>query len=144
MEFYVADDPFDHFPWTWQAYSQEQQTDDIPLGSINTPNGQRPDGTMHTYWSVAGDIWETDRRHHLQSGQRRGARPLRHTEPAVCLRRRAGVRMSARDDFPWLAEAWLSEDSMTQRDAALDEIDRLRDDVSKLLAKLATTEATWP
>lgn len=40
--------------------------------------------------------------------------------------------MSARDDYPWLADAWLSDDSMAQRDAALDEIDRLRSENAQL------------
>jgi hypothetical protein len=40
--------------------------------------------------------------------------------------------VSARDDYPWLADAWLSDDSMEQRDAALDEIDRLRAEVAAL------------
>lgn len=59
LDFYVGDDPHDRFPWTWQAYTADlQRTDGVLLGSICTPNGKRPDGTMHTAWMVAGDIWE--------------------------------------------------------------------------------------
>lgn len=58
--------------------------------------------------------------------------------------------MNARDDYPTLAA--LADDGLplitneavcSFRDA-LDEIDQLRADVAKLLAKLATTDAAWP
>lgn len=61
MDFYVDGDPFDRFPWTVTLYSTEFQ--DLPEGHrkafISTANGKRIDnGEQHTYWSVAGDLWE--------------------------------------------------------------------------------------
>lgn len=52
------DDPFDHYPWTWTAWPDDDGGPDPTVGSISTPNGRRPDGTMHTAWLVAGEIWE--------------------------------------------------------------------------------------
>ena len=50
------DDPHDHYPWTWTPLLP---ADGGPaVGGISTPNGRRPDGSMHTYWSVASDVWE--------------------------------------------------------------------------------------
>lgn len=61
LGFITDGDPFDHFPWTVTLYSQEFQ--DLPAGHrkafISTPNGKRIDnGEQHTYWSIAGDLWE--------------------------------------------------------------------------------------
>lgn len=53
---YADGDPFDHFPWTWSAYVDDDGNRS-DLGSICTPNGRRPDGTSHTYWMIAGSIW---------------------------------------------------------------------------------------
>lgn len=50
------DDPHDHFPWTWTP--NLDIFDGPELGAIHTPNGLRPDGTMHTYWGIAHNIWE--------------------------------------------------------------------------------------
>lgn len=55
-EHYVDGDPFDHFPWHWQAYLDGEGRP-IDIGGISTPNGTRPNGGQHTYWSIAGDIW---------------------------------------------------------------------------------------
>jgi len=50
------DDPHDHYPWTWTPLLPQ---DGGPvIGGISTPNGRRPDGSMHTFWSVASDVWE--------------------------------------------------------------------------------------
>ena len=50
------DDPHDHYPWTWTPLLPQ---DGGPvIGGIGTPNGRRPDGSMHTFWSVASDVWE--------------------------------------------------------------------------------------
>jgi len=61
IDFIADGDPFDHFPWTVTLYSEEFQ--DLPGGHrkafISTPNGKRIDnGGQHTYWSIAGDLWE--------------------------------------------------------------------------------------
>lgn len=61
LDFIADGDPFDHFPWTVTLYSHEFQ--DLPGGHrkafISTPNGKRIDnGEQHTYWSIAGDLWE--------------------------------------------------------------------------------------
>lgn len=60
MEVYVGvADPFDKFPWTVSRWAECYQPDQgAPRASISTPNGRRPDGTMHTYWSVCHDLWE--------------------------------------------------------------------------------------
>ena len=50
------DDPHDHYPWKWASYLEADGGPE--LGSISTPNGRRPDGTMHTYWSIAHNVWE--------------------------------------------------------------------------------------
>ena len=45
----------DFFPWTFttsEAVGKPHQ------GWITTPNGPRSDGSMHTYWMIAGDVWE--------------------------------------------------------------------------------------
>lgn len=50
------DDPFDHYPWKWESYLD---ADGGPtVGTISTPNGTRPDGTTHTSWSIAHQVWE--------------------------------------------------------------------------------------
>lgn len=46
----------DVFPWHFTSYIREDGGPD--LGGISTPNGPRPDGTMHTYWTVTGETWE--------------------------------------------------------------------------------------
>jgi len=61
IDFLADGDPFDRFPWTVTLYSTEFQ--DLPEGHrkafISTANGKRIDnGEQHTYWSVAGDLWE--------------------------------------------------------------------------------------
>ena len=60
MSFYVEpDDPFDKFTWTVSRWAPPYQPEQGgPRASISTPNGRRPDGTMHTYWNVAHDLWE--------------------------------------------------------------------------------------
>lgn len=52
------DDPHDHYPWHWTPYTDEFGGPDT--GFISTPNGTRSDGDEipHTYWSVAGELWE--------------------------------------------------------------------------------------
>lgn len=51
-------DPADYLPWKFTPYSDEIQSQDgVILGSIGTPNGRRPDGSMHTAWMVVGDVW---------------------------------------------------------------------------------------
>lgn len=59
LDFYADGDPHDHFPWTFTRYAEPfQDRDGVVFGGISTPNGERPDGRMHTYWHVAGEIWE--------------------------------------------------------------------------------------
>jgi hypothetical protein len=50
------DDPADHYPWTWSSYADDDG--DTQVGSISTPNGKRDNGAMHTYWTVAPNVWE--------------------------------------------------------------------------------------
>lgn len=50
------DDPHDHYPWTWTP--NLDQFGGPEVGSIHTPNGPRPDGSMHAYWCIGHDIWE--------------------------------------------------------------------------------------
>lgn len=52
----IYDDTSDLFPWTYTSYVAG--AGDPGHGSICSPNGRRPDGTMHTYWLIAGDVWE--------------------------------------------------------------------------------------
>jgi hypothetical protein len=52
-----GEDHDDFFPWKWQAYVGDDNRR-LEVGGISTPNGRRPDGTMHTYWSIAGEIWQ--------------------------------------------------------------------------------------
>jgi hypothetical protein len=47
------DDPHDHYPWKWTEY-----VNDPHMGGISTPNGRRPDGKFHTYWTITGEVWE--------------------------------------------------------------------------------------
>lgn len=47
----------DFFPWTWQRWV-DGNGGHLDEGSISTPNGPRPDGTMHTYWQVAAPVHE--------------------------------------------------------------------------------------
>jgi len=50
------EDPHDHYPWTWMPLLPQ---DGGPvIGGISTPNGRRPDGSMHTFWGVASNVWE--------------------------------------------------------------------------------------
>lgn len=51
------DDPHDHFPWTWTP-DVDQKAGDPVLGHITTPNGRRPDGSMHTFWGITYGVWE--------------------------------------------------------------------------------------
>jgi hypothetical protein len=59
LDFNGGGDPHDHYPWKFTPYSDDfQRTPGVVIGSISTPNGKRPYGSMHTYWSVAGEVWE--------------------------------------------------------------------------------------
>lgn len=59
LDYWADGDPFDRFPWSFTRYTEPfQDRDGIVFGGISTPNGERPDGRVHTYWHVAGDIWE--------------------------------------------------------------------------------------
>lgn len=49
-------DPADLFPWKWQAWVGADG-DGGRIGSITSPNGLRPDGGQHTYWSIAGSVF---------------------------------------------------------------------------------------
>jgi hypothetical protein len=53
----IYDDIDDLFPWTWQPWVTSEG-DRREVGAISSPNGRRPDGTMHTYWSITGEVWE--------------------------------------------------------------------------------------
>lgn len=44
----------DLFPWTYKQWPESEH------GSICSPNGTRPDGTPHTYWMIAGEVWPPD------------------------------------------------------------------------------------
>ena len=50
-----GEDHEDHFPWGWAAWLDDEGNP-LAIGSVHTPNGQRPDGSMHTYRSVAVDV----------------------------------------------------------------------------------------
>lgn len=51
------DDLDDLFPWTWHPWV-DSEGNRLDNGGITSPNGPRPDGTTHTYWSIAGDVWQ--------------------------------------------------------------------------------------
>lgn len=53
----LQEDVDDLFPWSWHPWINGKG-DPRPLGGISSPNGRRTDGSMHTYWLIAGDIWE--------------------------------------------------------------------------------------
>ena len=57
LDFYADPDPFDKFPWTCRRYVEGYPPERTDRAFISTPNGKRLDGTQHTYWSVAGDLW---------------------------------------------------------------------------------------
>lgn len=53
----IYDDLDDLFPWSYGHWvNSDGSARDV--GSITSPNGRRPDGTMHTYWSITGEVWE--------------------------------------------------------------------------------------
>lgn len=54
------DDPHDHYPWRWEAYLDVHGGPEF--GTIYTPTGRRPDGTMHTYRGIVHDVWEPQAR----------------------------------------------------------------------------------
>lgn len=55
----IYDDLDDLFPWTWRPWvtSEGNRREE---GSITSPNGRRPDGSMHTYWMIAADVREPE------------------------------------------------------------------------------------
>ena len=57
MDWWAGGDPFDHFPWTFTPYAHQSRKDGIVIGGISTPNGRRPDESMHTYRHIAGEMW---------------------------------------------------------------------------------------
>jgi hypothetical protein len=68
----------DVFPWHFTTYV----IGDTDYGGISTPNGVRPDGTMHTYWTVTGETWEPFGRLIVEVVNS-AARALRHGAAAV-------------------------------------------------------------
>ena len=53
----MYDDHNDLFPWQWQPWV-DGEGNRRDTGSISSPNGRKPDGTMHIYWSITGEVWE--------------------------------------------------------------------------------------
>lgn len=53
----IYDDIDDLFPWTWGPWVTSEG-DHREVGSIASPNGLRPDGSMHTYWTITGEVWK--------------------------------------------------------------------------------------